>query len=250
MERLSYSTKAGTFYASYGIAHREPIRDDYVDAAPGEKPEPERLGNFELGLRKSGTNFNYAVNYFLMNYHNQLVLTGEINKDGAYIRKNTGKSYRTGVELSGGYRLNSHVELDGNISLISSKTNYTAENSEGGITEFKNVDISFSPRVMGALQLRLFPVKSLECDWQLKSVGKQYLDNTGNVDLSLNKYTTNDFRIGYLLSGQKFGQLELTLLVNNIFNVKYESNGYVYDSSPYYYPQAGINIMAGITVRF
>jgi len=66
---LSYSTKAGTFYASYGIAHREPIRDDYVDAAPGEKPEPERLGNFELGLRKSGTNFNYAVNYFLMNYH-------------------------------------------------------------------------------------------------------------------------------------------------------------------------------------
>ena len=98
---LSYSTKAGTLYASYGIAHREPIRDDYVDAAPGEKPEPETLGNLELGLRKSNTNFSYAVNYFLMNYHNQLVLTGEINNDGAYIRKNTGKSYRTGVEFSG-----------------------------------------------------------------------------------------------------------------------------------------------------
>jgi iron complex outermembrane receptor protein len=247
---LSYSAKAGTLYASYGIAHREPIRDDYVDAAPGEKPEPETLGNFELGLRKSNTNFSYAVNYFLMNYHNQLILTGEINNDGAYIRKNTGKSYRTGVELSGGYRMNSHVELDGNISLMTSKTNYSAENSDGGITEFEHVEISFSPRVVGAMQLRLFPVKSLEFDWQLKFVGKQYLDNTGNEDLSLNKYITNDLRIGYLFSKQKFGQVELTLLVNNMFNVKYESNGYVYDNSPYYYPQAGINLMTGITVRF
>jgi iron complex outermembrane receptor protein len=112
------------------------------------------------------------------------------------------------------------------------------------------VDISFSPRVVGAAQFRLFPVKSLECDWQLKFVGKQYLDNTGNDDLSLNKYITNDLRMGYLLPGQKFGQVELTLLVNNMFNVKYESNGYVYDNSPYYYPQAGINFMAGVTVRF
>ncbi len=84
-----------------------------------------------------------------MNYHNQLVLTGEINNDGAYIRKNTGKSYRTGVELSGGFRMNSHVKLDGNISLMTSKTNYSAENSDGGITEFEHVDISFSPACCG-----------------------------------------------------------------------------------------------------
>ncbi len=50
---ISYSTKAGTLYASYGIAHREPIRDDYIDAAPGEKPEPETLGNFETGFEKN-----------------------------------------------------------------------------------------------------------------------------------------------------------------------------------------------------
>ncbi len=133
---------------------------------------------------------------------------------------------------------------------MTSKTNYTAENSDGEITEFENVDISFSPGIVGAANSRLFPVKNLEFDWQLKFVGKQYLDNTGNNDLSLNNIPLNDLRIGYLLSKQKFGQIELTLLVNNIFNVKYESNGYVYDNSPYYYPQAGINFMAGITVRF
>jgi iron complex outermembrane receptor protein len=133
---------------------------------------------------------------------------------------------------------------------MTSKTDFSAENTEGSITEYKNVDISFSPRVVGAMQLRLFPVKSLECNWQLKFVGRQYLDNTGNGDLSLNKYTINDLRISFLLSRLKFGQAELTLLVNNIFNVKYESNGFVYDNSPYYYPQAGINFMAGVTIRF
>jgi iron complex outermembrane receptor protein len=247
---ISYSTRAGMIYASYGIAHREPIRDDYTDAQPGEKPEPETLGNLELGLRRSTSNLSYSVNYFLMNYHNQLVLTGEINDDGAYVRKNTGKSYRTGIELSAGYRVNSHVQLDGNISLMNSKTDYTWENPEGELTVSDRVDISFSPRVVGAAQLRMYPVKNLEFDWQLKFVGNQYLNNTGNEELSLEGYTVNDLRLGYLLPTEKAGQFELTLLVNNIFNVKYESNGYVYDYSPYYYPQAGTNFMAGFTVRF
>jgi iron complex outermembrane recepter protein len=247
---LSYKTKAGTLYASYGIAHREPIRDDYIDAASGEKPEPETLGNLEAGIRKTGTKLNYSLNYFLMNYHNQLVLTGEINNDGAYIRKNTGKSYRTGIELSGMYLLNTHFILGGNMSLLSGKTNYRAANADGGITEYHHVDISFSPRLVGGLQLRILPVKNLECDWQMKYVSSQFLDNTASKDLSLDAYNTSDLRFSYLLSPQKEGQIEFSLMLNNIFNVQYESNGYVYDNTPYYYPQAGTNFMAGITLRF
>jgi iron complex outermembrane recepter protein len=247
---LSYDIKAGTLYASYGIAHREPIRDDYTDAAPGEKPEPETLGDFELGLRKSGSGLNYALNFFLMNYHNQLVLTGQINDDGAYIRKNTGKSYRTGIELSGLYPLNTHFILAGNISILSGKTNYRVENSDGGITEYRHMDLSFSPRMVSAFHCRILPVKNVECDWQLKYVGRQFLDNTENKDLSLDDYTTNDLHFSYLISPKEVGQIEFSLMLNNIFNVQYESNGYVYDNTPYYYPQAGFNFMAGVAVRF
>lgn len=247
---LTYDVRAGTLYASYGIAHREPIRDDYKDAAPGEKPEPETLGNLEMGIRKSGNRINYSLNYFLMNYHNQLILTGEINDDGAYIRKNTGKSYRTGIEITGSYKLNSRFILDGNLSLLVSKTDYRNANSNGEIVEYRNVDISFSPKIISALQLRIIPVRNLELAWQMKYVGMQFLDNTGNKDLVLNDYLINDLRAGYLLSPQKMGQVEFTVLVNNLFNVLYESNGYVYDNTPYYYPQAGTNIMAGITLRF
>ena len=177
---ISYDTKAGTVYASYSIAHREPIRDDYIDALPGEKPKPESMGNLELGIRKSTARFQYAVNYFLMNYVNQLVLTGELNDDGAYIRKNAGKSYRTGIELSGGFKVSSFMELSGNLAVSINKTDYRQTVHEDSMVLHENTPISFSPPIIGGAQIKVFPVKNLEINWVLKYVSKQYLDNTGN----------------------------------------------------------------------
>jgi len=61
-----------------------------------------------------------------------------------------------------------------------------------------------------------------------------------------------------------FRSIVFTALINNIFDVKYESNGYFYTyeddfSQPGtvttiegagYYPQAGINFLAGMTLKF
>jgi iron complex outermembrane recepter protein len=247
---LSYSSKAGTLYASYGIAHREPNRDDFTGAAPGEKPRAETLGDLEAGVRKTASNFNYAINYFLMNYHDQLVLTGEINEDGDFIRKNAGKSYRTGIEMMGGYQPNRYVEFDGNLSFMRSRTDYKEQESEGGIKEYKNVTISFSPSVTGGAEIRVHPVKDLEVSWEYRYVSRQYLDNTENKELSLDPYSLNDVLISYRLSGNEISEVEFSLMVNNILNKSYESNGYVYDGAPYYYPQAGTHFMAGVTFRF
>jgi iron complex outermembrane receptor protein len=90
----------------------------------------------------------------------------------------------------------------------------------------------------------------MEMEWRMKYVGKQYLDNTRNDALALDPYFLNDARFSYLFSGEKIPSVECTLLVQNIFDVAYESNGSVYDGAPYYYPQAGINFMAGIVVKF
>ncbi|MBN1791190.1 MAG: TonB-dependent receptor [Bacteroidales bacterium] len=247
---ISYKLTAGTLYLSYSMAHREPIRDDYIDAISGEKPKPESLRNLELGIRKSDAGLQYAMNFYLMNYRNQLVLTGEINDDGAYVRKNVGKSYRTGFEVSAAWKYRNLAELSGNFSFSMNKTDYTQQDSDGEIAEYKNRDISFSPRTTAGLQFRVFPVQNLEIDWMLKYVGEQYLDNTGNRDLMLDSYLVNDLRLAYLLSGEKLPDIEFTLLVNNVFSTLYESNGYVYDGMPYYYPQAGVHFLAGLKVRF
>ena len=52
--------------------------------------------------------------------------------------------------------------------------------------------------------------------------------------------------------------LELFLNVNNLFNTKYETNAALYEGyyggeisyDPYYFPQAGINFLSGVRVRF
>ena len=57
--------------------------------------------------------------------------------------------------------------------------------------------------------------------------------------------------------------MRLGLLVNNLFNAEYESNGYGYSymdtwSGPapvrideaFYFPQAPLNVLANVTVRF
>jgi iron complex outermembrane recepter protein len=247
---IGYDMNPGTIYASYGIAHREPIRDDFIDALPGEKPRSEWLGDLEVGIRKTDGSFIYAANYFLMHYVNQLVLTGAINDDGAYIRKNSGKSYRMGIEVSGACKFGTRIEVAGNLALNLSKTDYRQLNSEGQIVVFHNSDISFSPRLTTGAQIKVFPVKNLEMNWMIKYVGKQFLDNTGNRDLMLDGYLTNDVRFAYLIAKEKLPEIEFILLLNNIFNSLYESNGYVYDQTPYYYPQAGINYMTGLNIKF
>ncbi|HEX2395579.1 MAG TPA: TonB-dependent receptor [Bacteroidales bacterium] len=247
---ISYSLDLGTIYASYSIAHREPIRDDFIDALEGEKPKPEKLGNLELGIRRTENKFGYSLNYYLMNYRDQLVLTGAINDDGAYIRKNAGKSYRTGIEVTANYRLSRLAEFAGNLGISENRTDYRQQNNEGVITDYKNTPIAFSPSVIGSADMRLSPLRNFEIDWTMKYVGKQYLDNTGNDELALDPFLVNDLRFAYRIMAEKVPQFELTLVVNNLLNNEYESNGFVYDNTPYFYPQAGINFLAGLNIMF
>src|SRR5690606_38013079 len=102
---LMYSlTNSTDVYASYAIANREPVRNDFVDAPEGSSPKAETLRNLEAGIRRNAHNFSYTANFYYMNYKNQLVLTGELNDVGSPVRTNVDKSYRAGIELSGGYR--------------------------------------------------------------------------------------------------------------------------------------------------
>jgi iron complex outermembrane receptor protein len=247
---LSWEIKPGTLYASYSMAHREPIRDDFLDASPGETPKPEVLRNLEVGLRKNSHNWYYAINYFLMNYRHQFVLTGDINDDGAYIRKNAGKSFRSGIELSAAIMLGKFIQVEGNYTWCLSKTDYQQVNEEDEIICYSNSDISFSPRSIAGAQVNLHLLKNMEFAYLSKYVGKQYLDNTQNNDLALEAYLVHHARLSYQISGKNIPDLKMTLSVNNLLNAKYASNGYAMVQTPYYYPQAGTNFMFGLQLGF
>ena len=260
--------KNTTAYASFSIGNREPIRSDFIDAPTGKKPLHESLRNLEVGFKKAASNYNFQANYYLMNYKNQLVLTGELNDVGGSVRTNVPKSYRTGVELSLAYKPSKQWDINANATFSSNKIekfseilyDYGAAWDEYNVIENKkeNVDISFSPNIIAGANISFLPIENLELTLLSKYVGRQYLDNTQNSERQIDAYFVNDVRVIYELKPKFMKALTFSLLVNNIFDVKYASNGYTYGylgggdtyRERFYYPQAGTNFLAAVAMRF
>lgn len=254
-------------YASYSVANREPVRDDFVDN-PGKTPKHETLRNVEAGWRNSGDAHRLQINYYLMDYKNQLVLTGEINDVGASVRTNVDKSYRMGVEVDGLIKLSQKLTWSANLSLSRNKIiefkevlyDYGENFDEYNVVEntYNGTDISFSPSVIFGSNLSFAAFRNFEVALLSKFVGRQYLDNTTNEKRSLDPYFVNDVRFTYAWRPEFLREVNFSLLVNNALNELYESNGYTwgYLAGPtayrenYYFPQAGTNVMGMVSIKF
>jgi iron complex outermembrane receptor protein len=245
---LSYSlAQNSVLYTSYAIANREPNRTDYLEGA--ERPKSERLGNLEFGWRKTTSKFGIEANYYLMNYQNQLVLTGAISDVGAPIRANVGKSYRTGVELSGAIKFGEKINWNANVTWSVNKNKNYAVFDENNNAINRNTTIILSPAWIAGSQISWNAFVNFQASLLSKYVGKQYLDNTQDERVTLSDYFTNDLRFSYQIFPKGFNGIEVGLLVNNFLDVEYSSNGYGYDGTPYFYPQAGINFLAMLSVK-
>jgi iron complex outermembrane recepter protein len=244
---LSYMLSGkDVLYGSYAVANREPNRSDYVEGAV--EPKSERLYNLETGWRRNTSNLQLEINYYLMNYDNQLVLTGAIDNVGSPIRGNVGKSVRMGLETSATIRLSDRWSWNLNAT-VSKNTNKDFAFEENGEQVKRNTTIILSPGVIAGSQLSWNAFKGFQTTLLTKYVGKQYLDNTENEALTLDAYFINDIRFNYSIPLKGIKSLGLSLLVNNIFDVEYSSNGYGYYGTPYFYPQAGTNFMAMISIK-
>ncbi len=268
---FSYEKGAQTYYASYAVANREPTRSDFTDNPITEVPRPEKLNNLEAGVRAKAGRFSYNANFYFMDYRDQLILTGQINDVGAYIRENVESSYRAGIELDGAFQLSSTWTLGGNIAFSQNKIkefteyidDYSVEEFQQEAITYTDTDIAFSPNVVSSAIIEFKPTKNLSLNWLSKYVGQQYLDNTANDGRALDAFFTNDLRISYTAQPRFFKGLELNLLINNIFNELYEPNGYTFSyfvpgetsnrelvTENFYYPQAGTNFLFGLSMKF
>ncbi len=243
---VSLLVPSGKIYLSYANARREPNRDDLV-ANPETKPE--QLHDVELGYERSFGNIQLSANAYYMYYVDQLVLTGGINNVGAFIRANSGKSYRMGIEIGALADLSEKWTLSGNFTWSRNRNKDFRQETGTGVENLGNTPISFSPDVLGNILLNFRPFKNFSLGLQNQYVGKQYLDNTDNAAYQLDDYFMTDFNASYLLRFPGT-DVEFKFLLNNLFNKKYVNNGFVYDETPYYYSQAGTNFMFGITLKF
>lgn len=257
------------FYASIAIANKEPNRDDF-EAANGALPRPEQLNDFELGYIVQHKWLNITANAYFMNYKDQLILTGKVNDVGAYTRTNVAHSYRAGLEVMVDCRVNKWLTLDANTTFAQNKilnfVEYQDDYDAGGqkAIDHGTTDLAFSPNfiAMGSLKCKPFYLhekgKEFEISIQGRHIGKQYLDNTSNENRVLKSYSLMDVRFQYLIKSTRFKELGLNLMINNVLNKKYESNGYTYSyiyggsttTQNFYFPQAGANWLLGFSMKF
>ncbi len=251
-----------SFYAYYGIANREPVRADFVDAPNGAVPEHETLRNIEIGFKRNTNKYTFALNYYLMDYTDQLVNTGALNDVGSPIRTNVGSSHRAGIEAELIWHLTPQVSWGVNATFSENKIDDFSEvtsdviSGELIVNDFTDTDISFSPNVIAGSQWLFRPIKGLEAALLSRYIGSQFLDNTSNSNRQIDSYFVNDFRVSYTIETKKIKSIGLNLLVNNVFNTQYSANGYTFNYvlndlivENFFYPQAGTNFLLGLSIK-
>ena len=253
-----------SLYLSIARSQREPTRSDLITAPENNRPVPETLYDAELGYRMQYKKYAFNANAYFMYYDKQLVLTGKINDVGAAIMTNVDKSYRMGIELVSAYRPIKHFtwNIKGTFSLnkILDYTEYVDDYDNGGqiANYLGTTNISFSPNIVASNEFIVTPVDNFNISLTTQFVSRQYIDNSSNKNYSLKPYCVTNLNLSYCFHTKPVKDIELFFRINNLFNAKYESNAWIYryysegvecyDDG--YFPQATINFMGGIRIKF
>jgi len=258
------SNDNNNFYLSYARAHREPNRNDFENGVSSA----EKLNDFELGWRYNSGKVKVNSNVYYMLYKDQLVLTGAIDDVGAPIRATSGKSYRLGLEIDALIHLSDQFIIQPNVALSNNKNVDFFATINEEVVDLGKTNLSFSPKVVASNAVIFKPSDNVQISLLSKYVGEQHM---GNLESYVSKndvlksYFVNDFNLTYSIPTKSvFKSITLSALVNNIFNVKYVSNGYYYTyddtwsvpgtattvDGAGYYPQATRNFLLGATLKF
>ncbi|WP_297972543.1 TonB-dependent receptor [uncultured Bacteroides sp.] len=256
-------------FVSFSEAQKEPTRNNYTDGRFDEHPKPERLLDYELGYTFAGKTFQAGANLYYMDYKDQLVLTGELNEIGEAMASNVPDSYRMGVELMANLRLPCGFTWNINATLSKNRVkNFTEtlfENEEAGteawVINHGNTPLSFSPDFI--LNNRFgYTYKGFEASLQSQYVSKQYMSNAKQEECTLDAYFVSNLALAYTFKLPKVKSMTVGCTLYNLFNEKYENNGYA--GSGYYYDgdrkvrynyagyaaQAGTHLLAHVSINF
>jgi iron complex outermembrane receptor protein len=285
---LNYDiTQNHKVYASYAIAHKEPTRNNFENNnnAGLEMPKTERLNDLEAGYKFQSRHFSAGANLYWMDYKDQFVLTGEIDKIGEAITRNMPKSYRIGVELEAAWKPVDWFRWDANATLSKNRVkDITVQLTDGSVADLGTQPLAFSPDFL-LNNILTFSYCGFKASVQSQYVSDQYLTNTGiksyqtlddngkpvDVGMMLEGHFNTNLDLSYNFRLPKIGVKDATIGVTlyNLFSAKYDNNGWAApaftkengkviatgwsDSDQYeagFAPSAPFNFMAHLSVNF
>lgn len=256
-------------FASWSVAHREPVRDNFTDGDRRHDPKAERMFDYELGYTYTHPLFSLGANLYYMDYKDQLVLTGALSDTGNPLSVNAPRSYRCGIELQGALRpcpwFDWQINATFSRNRIKDFTEYIYEDEwTNPISRYiGSTTIAFSPSVTANNAFN-FHWRGLDASLMTHYVSRQYLSNARSAEQMLDAYCVSDLSVVYDF-GRVLGLRGLSagITVRNLFNEKYENNGYA--GAGYYVDdngekviyrycglaaQAGINLSGTVTIKF
>jgi len=256
-------------FANFSQAKQEPAQGAIYNAGlirTDLKPEFLRA-DVELGAGYVSKKVNAKLNYFYMDFTNELVSVYDPTNPSADSRGNTVKS--------AGHTLHSGVEFDATASPVSNlqiNANLTVSNNKfidwkdvskqpnGDIVTFdySNKKLPYFPTYMANLGAT-YTYEGAYINLALSRIGPQYMDNL-NLAAKVDAYTVVNAILGYSfhdILGAK--SIDLTLNLNNITNSKYfvfgrasdtynTSTKEIISSTPVYLPAPPANYFA--TIQF
>jgi len=231
--------------------------------------DPEQLNDYEAGAgyRSGGTYLK--VTGFWLDFRNEIVPSGQIDRYGVPITGNAARSAHRGIEVEGAWSHASGLHVSGNVSLSRNRFEEYKEyigpdvfNDYGGnaIATFPdrlaNLTVGYKRGGAGAALT-------------VSEVGRQYLDNSedSRKDPALRDAPgyqrklieehafvngTLTLDLGEITHSRPLDARRILLEIRgmNLTNLRYETSGYVYAETPYFFPAALRNVYAGLRAEF
>ena len=270
-----------SLYGSIGRAQREPARLDLLlgedNATVGhdlEAVKPESVVNFEGGVNLNTAGLALAANAYLMEFRDEIALTGELSEVGLPLRRNVDRSYRRGVEIDLKWMPLPNWTVLHSLNLSRNRIKKWTQFYD--VFDEQGSWIGGEPIVYGNVRPLLSPqlLFNLGVEWanrntsvglQGRYVAESQLDNTGLSQFKAPSFTSLDLRASQSL-GRWFGESDtrITLFVNNVLNNRDQfPSGYSYqflvrdgagmdrlDGIPFYYPLATRNFVVSLQFGF
>lgn len=284
-------------YVNIAFAQREPrLKDIYDGENPFARPnfrivdaqkniyedplvQQERMIDYEAGFRISSSFINADVNFYFMDFRDEIVSNGALDNVGQPITGNAGRSAHLGGELSflvkpfvkgplSGFSVGGNLTVSDNY--FKEYTELLGADSAGNViygNDYSDNKILLSPGILGSLSLNYEDRNGVYAYLNLQHVGRQYLDNSENerknpeiagaagyIDKVIDPYTVLDAGLGFdfarVFSTGALKKVRFSLKANNILDELYETSGSISFGVPYWIPAATRNLFAEITLGF
>lgn len=291
------------FFANVSYSKREPRLKDIYDAeSPYSVPnfrvidtvnkvyedplvKPEEMLDYEFGINFKTPATNANLNFYWMDFKNEIVNNGQLDNVGQPINGNAGRSVHRGIEFEysfipfylfrGWDKLSLNYNLTLSENYFKEYTEILGRDSLGNViygNDYSGNQILLNPSVYGNLTLNYSDKNNFRAYVTMQHIGRQYLDNSENerknpsvkntagyVDKVIEPYVVFNGGISYnfmnLISDKSLRKsirnFDLEFKVNNIFDRLYETTGSV-DSygTPYWIPAATRNFYLNLKIGF